>query len=314
VLQWLAFRDRRRGLGEIAISFDIPKRWRLEELLVNQPGLRIDPVSADLVIAGRLEFTAEMPGKTRISDSYEIEIRVPDGFPQRIPVVFETKGRIPLQYHHLQDGSLCLGSETRLRFMLSGGLSLAAFVERCVIPYLYRYSHWKACGEAPFEELAHGVEGIKEDLRLLFGLGEAGDVLACVRLLGMKKRVANKEPCPCGSGSRVGRCHHRSLNVLRKRLGRFWFRIVEQQLLSSMSAGKAPRVRPWAIHWREDAPLGGLPEKLRRLMAMVAASSRRFRVVWFARLLSEVVRLVFERFEVDRRRTGKCQIVTFMGL
>jgi hypothetical protein len=264
-LQSSPFQVRRRGLGEITISFDIPKRWRLEELLVNQPGLRIIPSSADLVIAGRLEFTAEMSGKTRISDSYEIEIRIPDEFPQKIPVVFETKGRIPRQYHHLQDGSLCLGSETRLRFMLSGGLSLAAFVERCVIPYLYRYSHWKAYGEAPFEDLAHGVDGIKEDLRLLFGLGDAGDVLACVRLLGMKKRVANKEPCPCRSGSRVGRCHHRSLNVLRKRLGRYWFQIVEQQLLSSMPLGKAPRVRPWAIRWREDALPSGLPEKPRRL-------------------------------------------------
>ncbi|HET6929287.1 MAG TPA: hypothetical protein VFI45_03115 [Candidatus Acidoferrum sp.] len=261
----MPFPVRRRGLGEIAISFDIPKRWRLEEVLVNQPGLRIIPGSADLVMAGRLEFTAEMSGKTRISDSYEIEIRVHDRFPQKIPVVFETKGRIPLRYHHLQDGSLCLGSETRLRFMLSGGLSLAAFVERCIIPYLYRYSHLVTCGEAPFDDLAHGVDGIKEDLRLLLGLGDAGDVLASVRLLGMKKRLANKEFCPCRSGSRVGRCHHRSLNVLRERVGRYWFRIVEQQLLSSVPSGKSSRGRSWPIRWREDALLGGLPEKLRRL-------------------------------------------------
>jgi hypothetical protein len=264
-LQSLPFQVRRRGLGEIAISFDIPKWWRLEKLLVNQSGLRIAPSSADLVIAGRLEFTAEMSGKTRLSDCYEIELRIPDGFPQRIPMVFETGGRIPLQYHHLQDGSLCLGSETRLRFMLSGGLSLAAFVERCVIPYLYRYSHLKTCGEPPFDDLAHGVDGIKEDLRLLLGRGDVADVLACVRLLGMKKRVANKEPCPCRSGSRVGRCHHRSLNVLRKRLGRHWFRIVQQQLLSSVPSAKMSRVRSWPIRWREDALLGGLPEKPRRL-------------------------------------------------
>lgn len=180
-------------------------------------------------------------------------------------MVFETNGRIPLQYHHLQDGSLCLGSETRLRFMLSGGVSLAAFVERCVIPYLYRYSHLKTCGEAPFDELAHGVDGIKEDLRLLLGLGAGSDVLAFVRLLGMKKRLANKKRCPCGSSSRVSRCHRRSLNVLRERLGRYWFRIVEQQLRSSVPSGKMSRSQSWPICWRQDSLLGGLPEKLRRL-------------------------------------------------
>jgi hypothetical protein len=188
------------------------------------------------VIAGRLEFTAEMPSKARISDCYEMEIRIPDAFPQKIPVVFETAGRIPLRYHHLQDRSLCLGSETRLRFMLAGGMSLAAFVDRCIIPYLYRYSHLKAYGEAPFDDLPHGVDGIKEDLRLLLGLGSASDVQAFVRLLAMKKCVANKRACPCESGSRVGRCHHRALNVLRKRLGRHWFRIVQQQLLASRNA------------------------------------------------------------------------------
>jgi hypothetical protein len=182
-------------------------------------------------------------------------------------VVFETRGRIPLHYHHLQDGSLCLGSEKRLRFMLSGGLSVAAFVERCVVPYLYRYSHLKTYGEAPFDDLAHGVDGIKEDLRLLLGLGTESDVMAFVRLLGMKKRLANKERCPCGSAGRVGRCHNRSLNILRERLGRQWFRIVEQQVLSSAPSGKPSRVRPWPIRWEEDSLVGSLPDKLRRLRA-----------------------------------------------
>lgn len=219
------------------------------------------------MVAGRLDFNAEMAGKARISDSYEIEIRIPEAFPRKIPLVFETRGRIPLHYHHLQDGSLCLGSETRLRFMLSGGLSIVAFVERCVIPYLYRYSHLKAYGEAPFSDLAHGVDGIKEDLRLLIGLGADSNVLAFVRLLGMRKRLANKERCPCGSGGRVGRCHNRSLNMLRSRLSRQWFRVVQQQLLSDATPGKPTRARSGALQWREERLLGDLPAIVRRLNA-----------------------------------------------
>jgi hypothetical protein len=208
-----------------------------------------------------------MPGRARISDSYEVELRIPEAFPRRIPGIFETGGRIPLSYHHLQDGSLCLGSETRLRFMLSGGLSLFTFVDRCVIPYLYRFSHLKTYGEAPFEDLAHGVDGIKEDLRLLLGLGTQADVSAFVRLVAMKKRLANKERCPCGSGGRVGRCHHLSINILRERLGRHWFRIVEQQLLSTMASEKVSGLQSWASRWREDLLAGILPNNQRRLHA-----------------------------------------------
>jgi hypothetical protein len=219
------------------------------------------------VVAGRLDFNAEMTGKVRISDSYEIEIRIPEAFPRKIPVVFETSGRIPLHYRHLQDGSLCLGSETRLRFMLSGGLSILAFVEHCIIPYLYRYSHLKAYGEAPFSDLAHGVDGIKDDLRLLIGLGADSDVLAFVHLLGRRKRLANKQRCPCGSGDRVGRCHNRSLNILRKRLGMQWFRIVERQLLTDAAPGKPTHARSWALQWQDDRLLSDLPEIVRRLSA-----------------------------------------------
>ncbi len=261
-------RNQRRGPGGIAISSEIPKRWRLEEFLVSQPGLRIIPAFADLVIAGRLEFSAEMPGRPRISDAYEVEIRIPEAFPRRIPAVFETEGRIPLSYHHLQDGALCLGSETRIRFMLSGGLSLGAFVNRCVVPYLYRFSHLRAYGEAPFEDLAHGIDGIKEDLRSLLRLDSDSDVLGFVQVLVTKKRQANKKRCPCGSGDRVGRCHRRTINALREQLGRQWFRIVERQLLSGAPSGKSSRVHSWPAAWREDSLRDALRDKLRRLRAI----------------------------------------------
>jgi hypothetical protein len=217
---------------------------------VRHPGLRIVPAASDLVLAGGLVFTAQIPGKVQISDCYQIEFRIPETFPRKVPGVCETGGRIPLSYHHLQDGSLCLGSETRLRLMLSEGLSLVGFIDRCLIPYLYRFSYLETHGEAPFEDLEHGVSGIREDLRQLLGAKRESEVLPFIRLLGMKKQNANKERCPCDSGDRVGRCHHRQLNRLRKRLGRYWFRIVEQQLLNEAVTGKSSSVRGPMMRWR----------------------------------------------------------------
>ena len=232
---------------------------------MRQPGLHIVPAASDLILAGSLAFTAQIPGKVQISDCYQIELRIPETFPRRIPAVFERGGRIPLSYHHLQDGSLCLGSETRLRLMLCEGLSLVGFIDRCLIPYLYRFSYLETHGEAPFEDLEHGVSGIREDLRQLLGAKRESEVLPFIRLLGMRKQHANKERCPCGSGDRVGRCHHRQLNRLRKRLGRYWYRIVEQQLLNEALAGKSSGVRGPVMRWgRGDVVFNVLSEQFGR--------------------------------------------------
>jgi hypothetical protein len=231
----------------IASGTDTLTRWRLEALLLRQPGLRIVPSSSDLVLAGTIEVNARVSGRAVIRDTYEIELRIPPTFPREIPAVFETGGRIPRSYHHLQDRSLCLGSETRLRLLLADGMSLVGFVERCLVPYLYRYSHLETYGEAPFGDLAHGAEGIREDLRLLFGVERESAVLPFVRLVAMRKRHANKRVCPCGSGRRLGRCHNRSVNRLRDRLGRYWFRMVEQQLLRGLGSSwtfSSPQLNP----------------------------------------------------------------------
>ena len=99
-----------------------------------------------------------------------------------------------------------------------------------VVPYLYRYSHLETYGDAPFGDLDHGPDGIREDLKSLFGVDHKSAVLPFVCLVAMKKRHANKRKCPCGSGRRLGRCHNRIVNRLRDRLGRNWFRFVRWQL------------------------------------------------------------------------------------
>jgi hypothetical protein len=51
-----------------------------------------------------------------------------------------------------------------------------------------------------------------------------------IYLAASEKRKANRHPCPCGSGRRVGKCHNLALNRLRRRLGRSWFRIEYEQI------------------------------------------------------------------------------------
>jgi hypothetical protein len=187
-----------------------------------------------------LAFVAEAPGKERVGDEYQIELLVPDGFPERIPSVRETGGRIPTSFHKLHGGALCLGSPTRLRLILTESPSILRFVERCVIPYLYGYSYFERYGILPFGELKHGEEGIREDFASLFGTDRGDSIREFVRLTAMRKRYANKQACPCGSQRRLGRCHHRRVNTLRARLGRHWFRMVRHALREDTVQAQSP--------------------------------------------------------------------------
>jgi hypothetical protein len=125
---------------------------------------------------------------------------------------------------------LCLGSPTRLRLMVLRSPTLLSFVERCVIPYLYGRSYYEWHGEMPFGELKHGRKGIVKDLAELFGAKTDVSAIGYARLAAMRKRSANKEQWPCGSGHRLGRYNRGMVNEFRRRLGRFWFRWVFESL------------------------------------------------------------------------------------
>ena len=141
----------------------------------------------------------------------------------------ETGGRIPRtgEYHvNPTDNTLCLGSPLSLRLKLSKKPTLVGFSENCLVPYLFAVSYkLKNGGPLPFGELAHGEDGLIADYLQLFGLKTKKQLNCTFRLLGMKKRLANKFLCPCGCGIRLGRCQYNfRLREFRKVASRTWFK------------------------------------------------------------------------------------------
>jgi hypothetical protein len=200
------------------------RRWGVDELLAKYPDLRIIPSPADdLKVGGKLSFHVRGPDDVVIADSYRVELRIPASFPAVVPDVFETGGRIPKTYHKLTDGSLCLAAPTELRLRVGSSTMLAEFVELYVIPYLFGYSYREKHGVSPYGELEHGKDGLRQHFASLFGVTDRAVAQELVRLTSLKKRPANKVACPCGSGRRLGRCHHAIVNELRTKLGRAWF-------------------------------------------------------------------------------------------
>ena len=201
----------------------------LQAFLKDHPLMTINPgTGANLVIEGKFHFSAHHKGKSEITDCYDLRIDVPQNFPRDLPCVTELAKKIPHneRFHVNSDATLCLGSPLRLLQKLSQQPTLPGFASLCLIPYLYAVSYkLRFGGEFIFSELAHGPLGEIQDYLDLFSLKTPEQVRRVLRVLGMKKRRANKEPCPCYCGKRLGRCRFNSTILqFRKLASRPWFR------------------------------------------------------------------------------------------
>lgn len=199
--------------------------WGLTEFRERFPELRLTHLpNCALGFEGKLAFRAKMDGYDEIGDAYELRGIVPHRFPAEEAQVFEVGGRIPEDYHRFDNGSLCLGSPIRRRKELSDQPTLIGLIDRLVIPYLYNHSYQVRNGALPVGELDHSVPGLVEDYEKLFRLKGARQCLEAIKLLGIKKGLANKRPCPCGSERRLGMCHCWQLTPLRRLAPKSYFR------------------------------------------------------------------------------------------
>ena len=200
------------------------------------PLMRIVPNRKNLIIiSGKFHFSACVPDGEIIEDSYEIILEIPHTFPRGIPVVKEVENRIPDDgKHHVNSGgnSLCLGSPFRILVKLKSNPSLIGFAKECLVPYFYATSYkLKYKTEYLFGELRHGKLGIYDDLMEMFEFIDTKQVDALLKILVLKKRVANKCPCPCGCGLRFGRC---TLRLKITELQKFHTRSIFRKIIETI--------------------------------------------------------------------------------
>jgi hypothetical protein len=199
------------------------------EFIKDYPGMSFGPSrGSDLILKGRFKFRATVKNGPEIEDSYNLDISISNNFPHALPKVKEIGNKIPkdLKHHINPDDTLCLGSPLRLLMKIYKKPSINGFAEECLVPYLYAVSYKiQNGGDFIFGELAHGEEGIIDDYTELWGLKNREQVVNALNLLGMKKGLANKKPCPCGCGKRLGTCSfHDKLNNFRKMAPQSFFR------------------------------------------------------------------------------------------
>ena len=158
------------------------------------------------IIAGTILFDYR-----NIKDKYEIEIDVSSNYPKTIPLVCETKGKIPKDWHH-NGKHFCLETRFRVCEIFRKQETILNFVNNLVVPYLYSYSYFKNTGDSS-KEHPHGAIGILDDYKKCFNVKD--DLLA-FKLLRILAEVAYRGhiSCPCGSGEKLRKCHGKFIQII----------------------------------------------------------------------------------------------------
>ena len=171
-------------------------------------------VSADgngTILKGTLRFEASTDRFDPITECFEIEIVIPETYPENPPRVCEVGGKMDVNYSHVnENGTLCLAVPIEERRVFLEQPSLLGFVNKLVIPYFYGYCHWKTHGAHPFDESEHGPQGIVHHYMDVLNLTDALSVLAVIAFL-YEFGYRGHHLCPCGSSKKVRKCHGKAL-------------------------------------------------------------------------------------------------------
>lgn len=204
-----------------------------DELVQTYPGLAVsEDAPGRWVVRGLLAFSATFNDIT-INDAFSILIILPDDYPNSPPIVQETGGRIPPDFHQYRDRTLCLGAPVEVYKRFKAAARLLPFVQTLLIEYLFGYVHLKKFGILPFGELSHGCQGIREYYQNAFNTEDVNIVMGLLKILA-DDAYRGHLACTCGSGKILRKCHGPHLLSMQENQQRTLFLRDAENMLYSL--------------------------------------------------------------------------------
>jgi hypothetical protein len=171
-------------------------------------------------------------------DRFQVKILIPPDFPENIPVVSETTGRIPLDpvWHIYDTGTLCVIVPEEWLLNSESG-SILAFLDGPLRNYFLGHVLAEAGLGRPMGERLHGSAGLLQAYGEWVGSNER-TVIENYLVYLSKEKIPRQWFCPCGSGQKLRRCHGEHVRNLQKKippriarmaLGRLRFQLEREQ-------------------------------------------------------------------------------------
>jgi hypothetical protein len=121
---------------------------------------------------GTVDFYATHKGYA-IRGSFDVLIKIPTGYPEKIPIAYDTGGSaktVAKKYNKKvkdlhcdpKDNSICLCVRQEESKNFPPGATMVSFIDTLVTPYFYGLEYYKERGKWPWREYSHGGLGILE--------------------------------------------------------------------------------------------------------------------------------------------------------
>jgi hypothetical protein len=152
-------------------------------------------------------------------DRFQIEVRIPQEFPNDIPIVREVGGRVPIgipEWHTYDNGSLCIIVPEEWLINPQSG-SVVAFLDSPVRNFFIAHALAETGIKRPMGERPHGSRGLLETYGEWVGSNEPTVIENYFDCLSME-RIPRQWFCPCASGQKLRRCHGEQLKTLQKKI------------------------------------------------------------------------------------------------
>lgn len=178
---------------------------------------------ANEVKDGKLRLKGSLDIGFGVENQYAIEIIVSNKFPDQIPEVHETAGRVPsvMDRHFMSDNSgCCLVMPHLYRYFFAPLMTFEDFINVLVVPFFQNQLYYEINGRF-VQGYQHGENGIWEHYFELFGEDLKPETLYKLANAVLMERVDKKpsikghKPCPCDSGIIQRKCHGKGLISLK---------------------------------------------------------------------------------------------------
>ena len=156
---------------------------------------------------------------TEINDFYSIEIELSHSYPDKLPFVRETGGRIPHigERHIFMNGNCCLFVEEETWRYYPKGMSLVEFIQKIVMGYFMNQSYFEHTGKWLWGDRSHGISGILEFYKEELKTNDLKLIYAFIEYLA-KETLKKHRICYCGSNKKLQDCHFLQLKDYREKI------------------------------------------------------------------------------------------------
>lgn len=162
--------------------------------------------------------TVYIRGKLQIANiaAFDIEIKLPDDYPNSLPEIKELGGKIPIEddRHINYDGTCCLTVPAKMYQDLGKNYSIVDFIDKFVVPFFANQVHYEINGAWANGDYNHGNRGMLECYKELLRLSNLKQVVEFMKI-ALQTCPKTTKNCPCGSGKKLRDCHLSELINIR---------------------------------------------------------------------------------------------------